>query len=139
MEKITDTVKAQVEQLKGSALEVIEAGKDFYKKAEEKGTAIFSELIDAGTEVESRAKQLVQSKVKSAEESAVAIRGDVTAKLSGVVSKVEDVVDNSVSSTLHLFGLPNRGDLDALAAKLDELDATVKTLKKKPAAKTKAA
>ena len=52
-------------------------------------------------------------------------------KTGGRFSKVEEVFDERVASTLGRMGIPSKKDIDQLSAKLDDLSAALKSLQSK--------
>lgn len=146
------SAKKKASPLKDHAYKVWLAGLGALSVAEAEGGKLFHQLVEKGTELEKRGKPVVDKFVKQTTEKVADVRkkaGSRAEKVGGEAkagwTKVEDVVDEKVTATLHKLGIPTRKEIEdltervaALTAKLDGKPAARKPAKKaarKPAAK----
>ena len=121
---------AVLTDVKAYARKVWLAGLGAYAKAGAEGAEYFKELVKAGEGVEKQGKKLVSEQVEAA-------NSQIESQLSGVKSgvaevkgkvevqldKIEKAFDTRVASALNRLGIPSKQDVEALSAKLDELNA----------------
>ena len=129
--------KAEVESkatvltdVKAYAHKVWLAGLGAYVKAGQEGADYFKDLVKAGESVEKQGKKLVTEQVEAANSQITAQLESVKTSVFGVkekvevqLDKVEKAFDNRVASALNRMGIPSKQDVEALSAKLDELNA----------------
>jgi len=133
--------KAEVESkatvltdVKAYAHKVWLAGLGAYVKAGQEGADYFKELVKAGEGIEKQGKKLVTEQVEAANsqltsqfstqlESVKSSVFGVKEKVEVQLDKVEKAFDNRVASALNRLGIPSKQDVEALSAKLDELNA----------------
>ncbi|WP_437882536.1 phasin family protein [Pseudomonas sp. LRF_L74] len=114
--------KALLTDVKSYAHRVWLAGLGAYVKAGQEGTDYFRELVKTGERVEKQSKRLVDSRVEAANGQ---LREQVRSIRSGVgerLEKIEKAFDDRVAAGLNRLGIPSRQDVEALSAKLDELN-----------------
>ncbi len=129
--------KAEVESkatvltdVKAYAHKVWLAGLGAYVKAGQEGADYFKDLVKAGESVEKQGKKLVTEQVEAANSQITTQLESVKTSVFGVkekvevqLDKVEKAFDNRVASALNRMGIPSKQDVEALSAKLDELNA----------------
>lgn len=121
---------AVLSDVKVYARKVWLAGLGAYAKAGAEGAEYFKELVKAGEGVEKQGKKLVNEQVEAANsqiesqfsgvKSSVA---EVKGKVEVQIDKIEKAFDTRVASALNRLGIPSKQDVEALSAKLDELNA----------------
>ncbi len=101
------------------------AGLGAYAKAGAEGNGYFKELVKAGEGIEKQGKKLVDkqfgaanSQLSSVKSSVAEVKGKVEVQL----DKIEKAFDARVAVALNRLGIPSRQDVEALSAKLDELN-----------------
>ena len=107
-----------------SAHKIWLAGLGALAKAEQEGTKVFHNLVEAGEDFEARGKKrfkLVKGKVDEAREMA----GETFDKLG-------DTFDDKVAGAVRRLGVPNRSEIQRLTKRVEELTAKVDRLKPKP-------
>lgn len=116
--------------VKAYAHKVWLAGLGAYVKAGQEGADYFKELVKAGESVEKQGKKLVNEQVEAANSQINTQLQSVKSSVFGVkekvevqLDKVEKAFDGRVASALNRLGIPSRHDVEALSAKLDELNA----------------
>lgn len=121
---------AVLSDVKVYARKVWLAGLGAYAKAGAEGAEYFKELVKAGEGVEKQGKKLVNEQVEAANSqietqlSGVKSRvAEVKGKAEVQLDKIEKAFDSRVASALNRLGIPSKQDVEALSAKLDELNA----------------
>lgn len=121
---------AVLTDVKAYARKVWLAGLGAYAKAGAESAEYFKELVKAGEGVEKQGKKLVSEQVEAAnsqietqlsgvKSSVAEVKGKVEVQL----DKIEKAFDTRVASALNRLGIPSKQDVEALSAKLDELNA----------------
>lgn len=168
-EKLTDNQVAQF--LRESANQVWLAGLGAYGKAEDEGSRLFEGLVKQGEELEARTREEVKRQIKATEGRFGALRDRAEARIDLVRDRCEDAVnpyvekvreeadrarekasekltllekgfDERVAATLSRLGVPTKTELSDLTERVEELDATVRKLRRSsrtPARKTQKA
>ncbi|MBD9413040.1 phasin family protein [Pseudomonas sp. PDM16] len=129
VDKVEDKVTVLTD-VKAYARKVWLAGLGAYAKAGAEGVDYFKELVKAGEGVEKQGKKLVNEQVEAAnsqiETQIKSVKNgvsDVKGKVEVQFDKIEKAFDNRVASALNRLGIPSKQDVEALSAKLDELNA----------------
>ncbi len=116
--------------LKDSAYKIWLAGLGALAITEEEGSKVFSNLVKKGEKYEGRRKKDLES-VKGKAGDAIEVIGDQW-------DKVENAVDDKVGKALDKLGLPNRGEIQTLVDRVEELTTKLTALESKPAPRRKA-
>ena len=116
--------KKVYEDMRDSAHKIWLAGLGALAKAEEEGTKVFHNLVEAGEKFEARGKKqltLVKGKVQEAR--------DVAEKEFG---KLGDNFDDKVALAVQKLGVPSRDEIQRLTKRVEELTAKVDKIKPAP-------
>jgi poly(hydroxyalkanoate) granule-associated protein len=129
VEKVEDKLTVLTD-VKAYARKVWLAGLGAYAKAGAEGIDYFKDLVKAGEGVEKEGKKLVTKQVEAANsqidsqlKSVKSSVSEVKGKVEVQFDKIEKAFDNRVASALNRLGIPSKQDVEALSAKLDELNA----------------
>ena len=116
--------------VKAYARKIWLAGLGAYAKAGQEGVEYFKDLVKAGEGVEKQGKKLVSeqadaanSQIETQLNSVKSSVSEVKGKVEVQFDKIEKAFDNRVASALNRLGIPSKQDVEALSAKLDELNA----------------
>jgi len=113
--------------MRDSAHKIWLAGLGALAKAEEEGTKVFHNLVEAGEEFEARGKKrftLVKGKVQEAREAA-----------ENQIEKLGDTFDDQVANAVQKLGVPSRDEIQRLTQRVEELTAKVDKIKPAPRAR----
>lgn len=119
--------KKVYDDMRDSAHKIWLAGLGALSKAEEEGTKVFHNLVEAGEEFEARGKErftLVKGKVQEAREAA-----------ENQFEKLGDTLDDKVASAVQKLGVPSRDEIQRLTRRVEELTAKVDKIKPAPRAR----
>lgn len=128
MAKKTNT---DMNDLKETANKVWLAGLGALASVGEEGGKLFSTLMDKGSGVESRGRKEF-AKAKSVIEE---VADQAKNEAQSAWSRLETVLDDKVTASLHRVGVPSREEIKNLSARVAELTRKVEQ-QRKPAART---
>ncbi len=114
-------------EVRESAHKIWLAGLGALAKAEEEGTKVFHNLVEAGEEFEARGKKrfkLVKGKMEEAREAA-----------ESQFEKLGDTFDHKVAGAVQRLGVPSRDEIMRLTKRVEELTAKVDKIKPTPRAR----
>ena len=131
--------------VKESAQQIWLAGLGAFSKAQVEGGKVFDALVKEGTSLQRKTQAAAEEKISEATNRMASMAADVSSKASGQWGKLEDIFEERVSRALKKLGVPTNKDIDALVARIDELNRSVskasagkratKTASTKPTAK----
>ena len=128
MAKKTST---DMKDLKETANKVWLAGLGALASVGEEGGKLFNTLVDKGSGVESRGRKEF-AKAKSVIEE---VADQAKNEAQSAWSRLETVLDDKVTASLHRVGVPSREEIKNLSARVAELTRKVEQ-QRKPAART---
>ena len=97
------------------------AGLGAFAKAEEEGSKLFENLVDAGRDVESRARDKTESRVEE-------VKTKVKGRTGETLEKMEKAFDERLTGALSRLGIPNKREVEALNSRIEELTRTIEKL-----------
>ena len=116
------------EQMKNSAQPIWQAGLGAFAKAQEEGSKVFEALVKDGSKLQETTIQ-AQAKMAEAAAKAGAMASDLGQRAGGQFDRLEGIFEERVAKALHHMGLPDAQDLADLQARVEALEADIKTLK----------
>ena len=122
---MSDNVKEQAQQ-------IWLAGLGAFAKAQEDGTKAFEKLVSDGITMQRKVHATAEEKLAEATQKATQAAHTLSERASGQWGKLEGIFEERVAKALHSLGLPSAAEMQALHARVDELEA-------KLSARTKAA
>lgn len=126
--------------VKESAQQIWLAGLGAFSKAQQEGSKAFESLVKEGLSVQRKTQAVAEERISDATSRMTSMASDITAKASGQWDKLETIFEDRVARTLNKLGVPSAQDIDALIARIDELNRNVQKLQPKtPTAKAEAA
>lgn len=97
------------------------AGLGAFAKAEEEGSKLFDNLVDAGRDVESKAREKTETRVEE-------VKTKVKGRTGETLEKMEKAFDDRLSGALSRLGIPNKREVEALNSRIEELTRTIERL-----------
>ncbi|MBG9389770.1 phasin family protein [Caenimonas aquaedulcis] len=122
--------------VKESAQQIWLAGLGAFAKAQEEGGKVFETLVKEGTSIQRKTQAAAEEKISEATSRMANMATDISSKASGQWDKLENIFEDRVSKALKKLGVPSAKDIDALMARIDELNRNVERLGAKRAAKS---
>ncbi len=119
--------------VKGSAQQIWQAGLGAIAKAQAEGSKALESLVKEGTSIQRKTQAAAEEKISEATSRMTAMAGDISNKASGQWDKLENIFEDRVAKALNKLGVPSAKDVNALIARIDELNASVRQLTAKAA------
>ena len=114
-----------------SAQQIGLAGLGAFSKAQEEGGKVFEALVKEGVGLQRKTQAAAEGKLNEATTRMSAMATDLSSKASGQWDKLESIFEDRVSRALKKLGVPTHRDIDALVARIDELNRNVAKLSAK--------
>jgi poly(hydroxyalkanoate) granule-associated protein len=111
-----------VESVRASAQQIWQAGLGAFAKAQAEGGKVFAKLVKEGTDLHKLTQKLTEDKVGSVSK----LADNVSKQAADSWDKLEQVFEDRVSRALTRLGVPSSKDIDALNARVAELDKLLK-------------
>jgi poly(hydroxyalkanoate) granule-associated protein len=111
-----------------SASQIWLAGLGAFAKAQEEGTKVFDTLVKEGLSIQRKTQTAAGEKLSEATTRMASMATDITSKATGQWDKLETIFEERVSRALGKLGVPSSKDIDALIARIDELNRQVAKL-----------
>jgi poly(hydroxyalkanoate) granule-associated protein len=136
---ISKLTQAQLSgSVKDSAQQIWQAGLGAFTRAQAEGSKAFESLVKEGVSIQRKTAAAAEGKISEATNKMTHMATDITSKASGQWDKLENIFEERVAKALNKLGVPSAKDINALIARIDELNKAVQKLSAKaaPAAKT---
>ena len=115
--------------VKESAQQIWLAGLGAFSKAQEEGGKVFEALVREGVSIQRKTQEVAEGKLSEASTRMSAMATDLSSKASGQWDKLETIFEERVSRALQKLGVPTAREIDALTARVEELNRTVAALR----------
>ena len=122
--QFSDTVKE-------SAQQIWLAGLGAFSKAQEEGGKVFESLVREGVAIQRKTQTAAEEKLTEATSRMASMASDISSKASGQWDKLETIFEDRVSRAMNKLGVPTSKDIDALVARIDDLNRSVAKLSAK--------
>ena len=125
--------------VKESAQQIWLAGLGAFAKAQEGGGKVYESLMKEGLSIQRKTQAAAEEKISEATSKMANMAGDIQSKAGHQWDKLENIFEDRVAKALSKLGVPSAKDVEALIARIDELNKIVQKMSvKAPAAKTTA-
>lgn len=127
--------------VKESARQIWLAGLGAFSKAQEGGGKVFEALMKEGLSIQRQSHAAAEEKIFEATSKMADMAGYIQSSAGQQWNKLENIFEDRVAKALRKLGVPSAKDMDALIARIDELNRRVQKMSAcaAPAAKTPAA
>ena len=126
--------------VKESAQQIWLAGLGAFSKAQEGGGKVFEALMKEGLSIQRKTQAVAEEKLSEATSKMANMAGDIQSKAGHQWDKLENIFEERVAKALNKLGVPSARDVEALIARIDELNKSVQKMgAKAPTEKTRAA
>ena len=120
--------------VKDSAQQIWQAGLGALTKAQAEGSKAIEALIKEGVSMQRKTHSVAEEKISEASSKMSSMATDISSKASGQWDKLESIFEDRVAKALNKLGVPSAKDVNALIARIDELNKSVQKLSAKGAA-----
>lgn len=121
--------------VKESAQQIWLAGLGAFSKAQQEGGKAFDSLVKEGLTVQRKTQAATEERISDATNRMSHMASDISAKANGQWDKLESIFEDRVARTLNKLGVPSAQDIEALIARIDELNQNVQKLQPKATSK----
>jgi poly(hydroxyalkanoate) granule-associated protein len=119
--------------VRDSAQQIWLAGLGAFSKAQEEGGKVFEALVKEGVSIQRKTQAVAEDKLTEVTSRMTNMAGDISSKAGQHWDKLETIFEERVAKALNKLGVPSHNDIDALVARIDELNKAVAKLGKAPA------
>ena len=120
--------------VKESAQQIWLAGLGAFAKAQEGGGKMYESLMKEGLSIQRKTQAVAEEKLSEATSKMANMAGDIQSKAGQQWDKLENIFEDRVSKALNKLGVPSAKDVDALIARIDELNKSVQKMSAKSSA-----
>jgi poly(hydroxyalkanoate) granule-associated protein len=125
--------------VKDSAQQIWLAGLGAFAKAQEEGSKVFDTLVKEGVTMQRKTQAAAGEKISEATSKMTSMASEIQSKASGGWDKLETIFEDRVAKALKKLGVPTAREIDALSARIEELNRNIAKLASKPSAAKRAA
>jgi len=125
--------------VKDSAQQIWLAGLGAFAKAQAEGGKVFEALVKEGLSMQHKTQAAAEERISEATSKMASMATEISARATGQWDKLENIFEDRVAKALNKLGVPSAKDVDALAARVDELSKTVQKLSARSTAAPRAA
>lgn len=125
--------------VKDSAQQIWLAGLGAFAKAQEEGGKVFETLVKEGLSIQRKTQSAAEERIAEATNRMTALANDISARATGKWDKLETIFQDRVAKALNGLGAPSARDMEALAARIHELEQRMDKFSAKAAAPRAAA
>ena len=111
--------------VKESAQQIWLAGLGAFSKAQQEGGKVFEALVKEGVGLQRKTQAAAEGELTEATSRMASMATDLSSKASGQWDKLENIFEERVARALKKLGVPTAKDVEALAARVEELNRTV--------------
>jgi poly(hydroxyalkanoate) granule-associated protein len=125
--------------IKDSAQQIWLAGLGAFSKAQAEGGKAFETLVKEGLSIQRKTQAVAEERISEATSRVSSMANDISSKAAGKWDKLESLFEERVAKALGTLGVPTARDIEALMARIDELNAHVARLTGQAPARKRAA
>ena len=129
-----DTEPPLANAVKDSAQQIWQAGLGAFNRAQAEGSKAFEALVKEGVTFQRKTQSAAEEKISEATSKMSSMATDISTKATGQWDKLEAIFEDRVAKALGKLGVPSAKDINALIARVDELNKSVQKLSAKAAA-----
>jgi poly(hydroxyalkanoate) granule-associated protein len=128
----TAGLKSQAEGISKSIMESAQhiwlAGVGAFGRAQDEGTKLFEALVKEGTSLERKTRNMATGQVDAVRGAVESSVGQVRERASDTWDRLEKVFEDRVQRSLNRLGVPGRDEIQALTARVDELNRELRKI-----------
>ena len=134
--KSSSTTGAAKSAVKGSAKHIWQAGLGALTRAQAEGTKAVESLVKESMSIQRKTAAAAEEKISEATNKMSTLATDISSKANGQWDKLENIFEERVAKALNKLGVPSAKDVNALIARIDDLNKAVQKMSvKAPAPK----
>lgn len=121
-----------------SAQQVWLAGLGAFTRAQQEGSKVFDALVQEGLVMQRKAQSTAEARLNEASQKVSHLAQEFSQRASGQWNQLEGLFEERVARALQRLGIPSAQDVQALQARVTELEAQLKARAARPGAKAAA-
>jgi len=125
--------------VKDSAQQIWLAGLGAFSKAQEEGSKVFDSLVKEGLAIQRKTQSAAEEKITDVTSRMSDMASDIQSKAGNRWDKLENIFEERVAKALGKLGVPSAKEVNALAARVEHLDKSIKSMNSQGAAAKTAA
>jgi poly(hydroxyalkanoate) granule-associated protein len=125
--------------VKDSAQQIWQAGLGAFTRAQAEGSKAFEALVKEGVAMQRKTQSVAEERIAEATQKMTSMATDIGSKASGQWDKLENIFEERVAKALNKLGVPSAKEVNALIARIDELNLAVQKFSGKAPARKAAA
>lgn len=128
LQKMSDAKKSNPQlssAVKDSAQQIWLAGLGAFAKAQEEGSKVFDALVKEGMSIQRKTQSVAEEKITEATSRMSDMASDIQSKAGNRWDKLENIFEERVAKALSKLGVPSAKEVNALTARVDQLDKAV--------------
>jgi len=114
------------DRIKDSAHQIWLAGLGAFAKMQEEGSKAFEALVKDGMGVQKKTQQAAEETLAQAQARMSGFASEFGSRAAGGWGKLENIFEDRVARALEKLGIPSAGDVAALQARVEALEAQLK-------------
>lgn len=118
-----------------SAQQVWLAGLGAFTRAQQEGSKVFDALVQEGLAMQRKAQSTAEARLSEASQKVSHLAQEFSQRASGQWNQLEGLFEERVARALQRLGIPSAQEVQALQARVAELEAQLKARATKPAAR----
>lgn len=118
-----------------SAQQVWLAGLGAFTRAQQEGSKVFDALVQEGLAMQRKAQSTAEARLNEASQKVSHLAQEFSQRASGQWNQLEGLFEERVARALQRLGIPSAEQVQALQARVAELEAQLKASATRPAAK----
>ena len=115
--------------VKDSAQQIWLAGLGAFARAQEEGSKVFEALVKEGVSIQRKTQAATEEKISEAKSKMAGLASDIQAKAGNRWDKLENIFEERVAKALSKLGVPSMSELNALTARIDELEKSLRQMR----------
>jgi poly(hydroxyalkanoate) granule-associated protein len=115
------------DRIKDSAQQIWLAGLGAFAKMQEEGSKAFEALVKDGAGIQKKTQQAAEETLAQAQARMASLAGDFGTKAAGGWGKLENIFEERVARALTKLGMPSAAEVAALQARIEMLEAQLKS------------
>jgi poly(hydroxyalkanoate) granule-associated protein len=124
--------------VKESAQQIWLAGLGAFSRAQAEGGKVYEALVKEGLSIQRKTQAVAEEKISEATSKMTSMATDIQSKAGQRWDKLENIFEDRVAKALNKLGVPSAKDVDALKARIDELQKNAAKPSRAPAKKAAA-
>ncbi|MEJ7685876.1 MAG: phasin family protein [Variovorax sp.] len=134
----TDNDEAKADRIKDSAQQIWLAGLGAFAKMQQEGSKAFEALVKDGAGVQKKTQQAAEETLAQAQARMSGFANEFGTKAAGGWGKLENIFEERVARALEKLGMPSAAEVAALQARVEALEAQLRSKDASNAPKTAA-